>query len=147
MQNGSTAFRFVRLAVLPFFAVKSTLLKVRCTHYSEIFLYSPESFDVFLAENRTEIVGAVFVLYYEKVPDMQINNGKVGVPVNFFIQPSYKKTDLAKCLLSFAVECTLEKEVRLFEMAVPKESVGFYMELGFVQMELVALQAYIKHDA
>ena len=43
--------------------------------------------------------------------------------------------------------CTLEKEVRLFEMAVPKESVGFYMELGFVQMELVALQAYIKHDA
>ena len=104
-------------------------------------------FDVFLAENRTEIVGAVFVLYYEKVPDMQINNGKVGVPVNFFIQPSYKKTDLAKCLLSFAVECTLEKEVRLFEMAVPKESVGFYMELGFVQMELVALQAYIKHDA
>lgn len=43
MQNGSTAFRFVRLAVLPFFAVKSTLLKVRCTHYSEIFLYSPES--------------------------------------------------------------------------------------------------------
>ena len=27
-------------------------------------------------------------------------------------------------------------------MAVPKESVGFYMELGFVQMELVALQAY-----
>lgn len=32
-------------------------------------------------------------------------------------------------------------------MAVPKESVGFYMELGFVQMELVALQAYIKHDA
>lgn len=158
MQNGSTAFRFVRLAVLPFFAVKSTLLKVRCTHYSEIFLYSPESLfasflwkypnsDVFLAENRTEIVGAVFVLYYEKVPDMQINNGKVGVPVNFFIQPSYKKTDLAKCLLSFAVECTLEKEVRLFEMAVPKESVGFYMELGFVQMELVALQAYIKHDA
>ena len=77
----------------------------------------------------------------------EINNGKVGVPVNFFIQPSYKKTDLAKCLLSFAVECTLEKEVRLFEMAVPKESVGFYMELGFVQMELVALQAYIKHDA
>ena len=43
--------------------------------------------------------------------------------------------------------CTLEQEVRLFEMAVPKESVGFYMELGFVQMELVALQAYIKHDA
>ena len=72
---------------------------------------------------------------------------KVGVPVNFFIQPSYKKTDLAKCLLSFAVECTLEKEVRLFEMAVPKERVGFYLELGFVQMELVALQAYIKHDA
>ena len=102
---------------------------------------------MFLYKNRTEIVGAVFVLYYEKVPDMQINNGKVGVPVNFFIQPSYKKTDLAKCLLSFAVECTLEKEVRLFEMAVPKESVGFYMELGFVQMELVALQAYIKHDA
>ena len=51
------------------------------------------------------------------------------------------------CGNSFAVECTLEKEVRLFEMAVPKESVGFYMELGFVQMELVALQAYIKHDA
>ena len=113
--------------------------------YIEEFLN--KRFDVFLAENRTEIVGAVFVLYYEKVPDMQINNGKVGVPVNFFIQPSYKKTDLAKCLLSFAVECTLEKEVRLFEMAVPKESVGFYMELGFVQMELVALQAYIKHDA
>ena len=41
--NGSTAFRFIRLAVLPFCAVKSTLLKVRCTHYSEIFLYSPES--------------------------------------------------------------------------------------------------------
>jgi GNAT superfamily N-acetyltransferase len=113
--------------------------------YIEEFLN--KRFDVFLAENRTEIVGAVFVLYYEKVPDMQINNGKVGAPVNFFIQPSYKKTDLAKCLLSFAVECTLEKEVRLFEMAVPKESVGFYMELGFVQMELVALQAYIKHDA
>ena len=113
--------------------------------YIEEFLN--KRFDVFLAENRTEIVGTVFVLYYEKVPDMQINNGKVGVPVNFFIQPSYKKTDLAKCLLSFAVECTLEKEVRLFEMAVPKESVGFYMELGFVQMELVALQAYIKHDA
>lgn len=113
--------------------------------YIEEFLN--KRFDVFLAENRTEIVGAVFVLYYEKVPDMQINNGKVGVPVNFFIQPSYKKTDLAKCLLSFAVECTLEKEVRLFEMAVLKESVGFYMELGFVQMELVALQAYIKHDA
>ena len=51
------------------------------------------------------------------------------------------------CGNSFAVECTLEKEVRVFEMAVPKESVGFYMELGFVQMELVALQAYIKHDA
>ena len=113
--------------------------------YIEEFLN--KRFDVFLAENRTEIVGAVFVLYYEKVPDMQINNGKVGFPVNFFIQPSYKKSDLAQGLLSFAVECTLEKEVRLFEMAVPKESVGFYMELGFVQMELVALQAYIKHDA
>ena len=75
--------------------------------YIEEFLN--KRFDVFLAENRTEIVGAVFVLYYEKVPDMQINNGKVGVPVNFFIQPSYKKTDLAKCLLRFAVECTLEK--------------------------------------
>lgn len=57
--------------------------------YIEEFLN--KRFDVFLAENRTEIVGAVFVLYYEKVPDMQINNGKVGVPVNFFIQPSYKK--------------------------------------------------------
>ena len=113
--------------------------------YIEEFLN--KRFDVFLAENRTEIVGAVFVLYYEKVPDMQINNGKVGVPVNFFIQPSYKKTDLAKCLLSFAVECTLEKEVRLFEMAVSKENVGFYKELGFEQMELIPIQAYIKHDA
>lgn len=111
MQNGSTAFRFVRLAVLPFFAVKSTLLKVRCTHYSEIFLYSPES---------------LFASFLWKYPN--------------------SKT-LMERRSSIIQRCTLEKEVRLFEMAVPKESVGFYMELGFVQMELVALQAYIKHDA
>lgn len=113
--------------------------------YIEEFLN--KRFDVFLAENRTEIVGAVFVLYYEKVPDMQINNGKVGAPVNFFIQPSYKKTNLAKCLLNFAMKCAFEKEVRLFEMAVPKESVGFYKELGFEQTELIPIQAYIKHGA
>ena len=115
MQNGSTAFRFVRLAVLPFFAVKSTLLKVRCTHYSEIFLYSPESlFASFLwkyPNSKTLMERRSSIIYYEKVPDMQINNGKVGVPVNFFIQPSYKKTDLAKCLLSFAVECTLATKI------------------------------------
>ena len=87
------------------------------------------------------------MLYYEKVPDMQIDNGKVGVPVNFFIRPSYKKTNLAKCLLNFAMKCAFEKEVRLFEMAVPKESVGFYKELGFEQTELIPIQAYIKHGA
>lgn len=109
--------------------------------------YLNKRFEVFLAEKDTEIVGAIFIIYYERVPEIQIDNGKVGVPVNFFIRPSYKKTNLAKCLLNFAMKCAFEKEVRLFEMAVPKESVGFYKELGFVQMELVALQAYIKHDA
>ena len=109
--------------------------------------YLNKRFEVFLAEKDTEIVGAIFIIYYEKVPDMQINNGKVGVPVNFFIRPSYKKTNLAKCLLNFAMKCAFEKEVRLFEMAVPKESVGFYKELGFEQTELIPIQAYIKHGA
>lgn len=113
--------------------------------YIEEFLN--KRFDVFLAENRTEIVGAVFIIYYERVPEIQIDNGKVGVPVNFFIRPSYKKTNLAKCLLNFAMKCAFEKEVRLFEMAVPKESVGFYKELGFEQTELIPIQAYIKHGA
>lgn len=106
--------------------------------------YLNKRFEVFLAEKDTEIVGAIFVIYYERVPEIQIDNGKVGVPVNFFIRPSYKKSNLAKCLLNFAAQCAFEKEVRLFEMAVPKESVGFYKELGFEQMELIPIQIYIK---
>ena len=109
--------------------------------------YLNKRFEVFLAEKDTEIVGAIFIIYYERVPEIQIDNGKVGVPVNFFIRPSYKKTNLAKCLLNFAMKCAFEKEVRLFEMAVPKESVGFYKELGFEQTELIPIQAYIKHGA
>lgn len=109
--------------------------------------YLNKRFEVFLAEKDTEIVGVIFIIYYERVPEIQIDNGKVGVPVNFFIRPSYKKTNLAKCLLNFATQCAIEKEVRLFEMAVSKENVGFYKELGFEQMELIPIQAYIKHGA
>lgn len=108
--------------------------------------YLNKSFEAFLAEKDTEIVGAIFVIYYEKVPEIQLDNGKIGVPVNFFIRPGYKKTNMAKCLLNFATQSAFEKEVRLFEMAVPKESVGFYKELGFEQTELIPLQSYIKHD-
>lgn len=32
-------------------------------------------------------------------------------------------------------------------MAVSKENVGLYKELGFEQMELIPIQAYIKHGA
>ena len=53
MQNGSTAFRFVRLAVLPFFAVKSTLLKVLAGLYKPQEIYKEKEVASFVEELTT----------------------------------------------------------------------------------------------
>lgn len=108
--------------------------------------YLNKRLEVFLAENDKEILGAIFVIYYERVPEIQIENGKVGVPVNFFIQSGYKNSNLPKCLFDFSAQCAFEKEVRLFEMAIPKKSERFYGELGFEKMELIPVQAYINNS-
>lgn len=55
--------------------------------YERLKLYIEEylnkRFEVLLAERDTEIVGAIFLINYERVPEIQNDNGKVGVPVNF----------------------------------------------------------------
>lgn len=45
-----------------------------------------------------------------------------------------------------SVENLTKGLMRLFEISVSKESVGFHRELGFEQTELIQLQSYIKYD-
>ncbi|MDE7323763.1 MAG: GNAT family N-acetyltransferase [Lachnospiraceae bacterium] len=96
--------------------------------------------EVFVAEDEKKVVGVIFLIYYKKIPEIGISNGKVGLPVNFFIQPCYRKTNLSRTLFDFSVQSAFEQEVKLFEMTIPKESIHFFDKLGFEQMKEVPIQ-------
>lgn len=106
-----------------------------------------DGLDVFIAEDDKKIVGVIFVLYYEKIPEIGLINGKIGLPVNFYIQPCYRKTNLSRNLFEFAAQYVFEQEVKLFEMTIPKESIHFFDKLGFEQLELIPVQLYINHNS
>lgn len=103
-----------------------------------------DELEVFIAENDKKIVGVIFIIYYEKIPEIGLLNGKIGLPVNFYIQPCYRKTNLSRNLFDFSAQSAFEQEVKLFEMTIPKESISFFDKLGFKQMELIPVQYYIK---
>lgn len=100
--------------------------------------------EAFIAENEKKIVGVIFVMYYEKLPEIGDLNGKIGLPVNFYIHPCYRKTNLSRNLFNFSAQSAFEQDVKLFEMTIPKESICFFDKLGFEQMELIPIQFYIK---
>lgn len=118
------------------------LIKEGLSERLEVYLkeHLNNELEVYVAEYDKEILSAIFVIYYERIPEIELHNGKVGVPINFYVKPSFRTKNLLEYLFEFTVECSIEREVRLFEMAIIKEKVQFYEKIGFEQMQLIPVQ-------
>ncbi len=96
--------------------------------------------DIFVAEWSGEIISTCFTLYFDIIPDIEILNGKVGIPINSYTKPQYRNKGLSKALFVFSAKHAEKRGVELLEMEIPEGSRKFYEEFGFEPMATIPTQ-------
>lgn len=105
--------------------------------------YLNNRLEVFVAECNKVIVATIFIIYYERIPEPKLLNGKAGVPVNFYVKPYYKTKNVLEALYAYAADSSFNNGVGLFDMTIPEKEMQFYENLGFEQMAVKPIQLLI----
>ena len=105
--------------------------------------YLNNRLEVFVAECNKVIVATIFIIYYARLPGLELPSGKAGVPVNFYVKPYYKAKNVLEALYEYAADNSFNNSVGLFDMTIPEKEMQFYEKLGFEQIAVKPIQLLI----
>ncbi|WP_349945602.1 GNAT family N-acetyltransferase [Lacrimispora sp. BS-2] len=99
--------------------------------------------DTFVAELNGEILSMCFMLYYDKMPEPGLVNGKIGIPINNYTKPQYRNKGLSKALFEVLIKHAEKRGVEMLEMEIPENAMPFYEEFGFKPMKTISVSTLL----
>jgi GNAT superfamily N-acetyltransferase len=103
-----------------------------------------QGIDAFVAEYKGEIISTSFTTYYHRLPHTTFIKGNVGIPINGYTKPVYRKMGLATKLLEMSVEYARKKGIEVLHMEVTEKGFPVCSKTGFQVTKYKPVQMVLK---
>jgi GNAT superfamily N-acetyltransferase len=93
-----------------------------------------------VCEIDNEVVAAEFLIINERPSSPKFVNGKLGVLMNVFTYPDYRKQGIATKLIGKILEEADKENVSVIDLNATKEGENLYKRMGFKEIEYKSMR-------
>lgn len=89
----------------------------------------------YICTDQASIVATAFMLVIEKPASPSFITGKVGMMLNVYTYPAYRRRGIAKTLMENAIQDAKTMALSYIELQATEDGIPLYQGLGFVEEE------------